>query len=291
MTPNAWTGFAITSIVICLILVLILYLNSDSTLPNAITKGFGTVFRHLLQRGNYEEEYSGQNCLSFNVVMLVLNMFSILMFVVYAALLVSFMASPTAPPTIRSFEDIYDQNLPLYTIKGSSNEMLLAQAPKGSAKYKIYHEHIMQHKERLISYTKTNFESIFENDPNALFFDITNTRYNADSPNQYESLENSFDETTYDHLAPAVQKDSEYQDIFNYHLGQMHESGIMHRLEVKWFHDINSNGNTASENNKVFPVGFREIFVLILSMLGGTLFSLIVLIIEAVIAHGTNTHK
>ena len=120
------------------------------------------VYKSLLQRGQIDTEGTSCRYKSYPVLHLMLNIFSLLMFISYTGLLTSFMATRPKEASVKTFQDIYDMKLELYTMKDSSNVIFLSEAPYDSAMNKIYREQIMGNDERLTP-TDNNRQTIDRN--------------------------------------------------------------------------------------------------------------------------------
>ena len=281
-TVNAWMGYLCFIMLQCVILTIVLraanVLDKQSYV-RSVNHGIGLIFKSAIQQGNYV-----RGCqLSYQMFHLTANLFSLLMFVCYTALLTSYMTSRGEQTKIRTFQDIYDQKLPLYVVKHSSYHHMLSQAQEGSAANKIYQEQILRNPDRLIPADPTAYDELFDRIPEAVCLDIANVKFNTKVPALYESLENTFEDTTYDHIAPAMQKNSEYFGLFNYHLNQIRESGVMRKLELKWFNNTEFKWNQGYSNlEQAFAIGFHEVFTLVIILFTGIIVAIVTVVFETI---------
>ncbi len=165
-------------------------------------------------------------------------------------------------PRLKSFDDVLEEGYRLHTDAGSFEYDLVASAKEGSALKKIFAE---------------NFEVIGWNDfvrtqhqsPTKSAFYGTSFYNEITRDKDFLHLK-SFCDTVSSQLAFAFQKDSEFRNIFNYHIIKIAQSGMLKQAIFEWI-----NGETPDDLSKqifqsgAFSLGYENLFFPMMVMLVG----------------------
>ena len=193
------------------------------------SKALATSFLFMLQSGDHPNVKNiGLRMLSSTASFLTL-----LIFIYYNGDITAEMTSGYFEVPIRNFEDVIRHERPVFS-SSSLYTSILSEAKPGSAKDKVY---------------KSSFEEIhwgdssilkLESEPNALWL----TQEMAAVPTNLMTWETKqitnrlvvldMDDLGYVQLALALQKDSEFLELFNYYLLKEFEHGIFHRLDREY---------------------------------------------------------
>ena len=181
-----------------------------------------------------------------------------------------------------SFQDIYEQDLPIATNADAISHQYFVLAPENSYASKLYNDKMKQSAESLIP-NLLDIEKAFHKHPNMLLLTYKSVVLEFRSPEKFEFLESTFEDSFYHYYGIALQKDSEYQKIFNYYLDKMMESGILHNLEQKWM-DIEKWSSVNKEfENEVFALGKQEVLTLFVILIFGLVIALLLLVAERIL--------
>ncbi len=184
----------------------------------------------------------------------------------YNAVLTSLMTSRPAVTNIRSFKDINDQNLRVFSWASSSAEIVLKNAPAGSPMHQAYVRvqndpdvFSAETPEEITDRLLTDFGSVyygstiaFVSDPRLRVLTIAEGRIS--------------------HIAFVLQNQSEFRQLFNFQLQEIRDSGIMPTLLMRWTtegveaFDASLSAETASAlgyDNLLFPFAVTAVGVVV----------------------------
>ena len=183
-----------------------------------------TAFLFAIQQGENDAKSLGNRML-----ILSLSILTLFMFVCYTTNITADMTSGPPEIPIRNFEDVISNGYKVFSTS-SYISSFLADAPPGSAKYKVHKMHF----EQLPWGTKTASKLISE--PKTLWYTVTTNSLPQQDDDWNEK--SAYDELTllktddesHAYAALALQKDSEFLDLFNYYILKEYEHGILKRL-------------------------------------------------------------
>ena len=176
-------------------------------------------------------------------------------------------------PTLTSFDDVLREGYVLHTYPGSFQYDLVARSKPGSALNKLY---------------KTSFEATDWNDFVAsqresptnknVFF---GSQLGDEILTQEFLHQKIFRDTITSQLGFAFQKNSEFRDLFNYHLIKITQSGMLKLLMSKWLLDR----RPADYSGRIFlddsmSLGYENLFFPMTIMMVGLAAALIIFMME-----------
>ena len=115
------------------------------------------------------------------------------MFASYTALLTSFMTSRPKPEPIKSFQDIYENNLHLVVTRESAHQYFLARAPSNSYARKLFDERMAGYEEHFVPDVFA-LDEYYDRYPHAIFWGGQGSRFSLEKADMLESIESTFDD-------------------------------------------------------------------------------------------------
>ena len=195
--------------------------------PRMDTKDKGTVFimifSSFIQRDHSHHLYG----LSSKITFITMSLFTFLIFVHYTSLLVSLMTFNTKTIVTETFQDILDQDMELTVFPNTFFDEYLKNSNKDTVQNKVYQKMLKQDYmypndvDQALEWLNTNPRSVFFSFDNN--FVLTGNLERKIVPNQKVFYDSFF-----------FQKDSEFTEIFNYHLNRLREAGILTQTWQKW---------------------------------------------------------
>ena len=275
-TKWTWTGIVLSSLIIGIAyFVIIAASNSSRDSYRNFATGFVFFWTSLCHMS-----FGGAlpSLLSVRVLLISSALFGIFVYEVYNSDLTAQMTLGSTVATLNNFQDVLDHGYQVHTRKGSSTELLLATAPEGSAMKRVYEENlkvlILKQKTKTIQRVAVMLEDpknvIFQ----SMFVFINDTRI--------KSLVN-FEEKAIVHGGIGLQKDSEFKNVFDYHIIKMKQSGLL----SQWYHKWMQHGIPGDMTHRIFvqasaPLGFANLFFPALVFLLGVVGGVLALLLEAV---------
>lgn len=272
----AWITFAITIIVLAVALMLIATFGYDKLHDPEdserfdVLNGMAFVVIAMLQR-----EYPISRVkASTKILVLVVFYFSFLFYAYYTAVMTSAMTVLEPAIKIRSFYDVRENGIQTVTLKGSSIETQLQEAPPDSPLYEIYHEDMLDNPDAFHDSFPSLLNAILSDGTKAMFGPVLAISYSFDElialnlPDSFKSI-----------VAMGLQKDSEFTKLFDYHILKMKQSGIMDYIHDKWF-----DKSMASLNNGdvlvAYPLNYDNLLFPSLLLSLGVLLALALAVLE-----------
>ena len=174
-------------------------------------------------------DHSSIKGLGNRILTLTTSMMTLVIFVYYSTDIIAKMTSGSSGIPVKMFEDVIQHEYKVFTTS-SYYTSILADAPPGSAKNIVYKMHF----EQLPVDAKAALKLISE--PNTLWFDEKlslvsgpNTAFDELSAlSQVHTLK--MDDEIYAIGTLALQKESEFLEIFNHYILKQHEHGILKRI-------------------------------------------------------------
>lgn len=173
----------------------------------------------------------------------------------YGADLTSGMTVQPTPTILNSMDDVIGKDFKIRTIGASANSDLFKYAPLGTPMNRIFETLIKNDPDAFMSpKSDKDVIAMVSNDPKILYFASTLPYRLPSSPVTILNLEDMVD----DPQGFAFQKDSEFVELFDFHILKLEESGIARRLRSELFpiatQDKSVNaGITLGFENLIFP--------------------------------------
>ncbi len=171
-----------------------------------------------------------QTRISNKAIYWVAAMFPIVILSHYEGLLTSYLTVKVPPPKIKSIADILVTGHKLVLVKESVHLEGFEKAPPGTAKNLVYEARIRNNPKALVESPAT-MDDITASDPTTVSF--SSLAKGDVSPQGLYGLK-GLDEAVPDHLAFALQKESEYLELINHNMIQMYQSGVLEFIMSKW---------------------------------------------------------
>ena len=234
-----------------------------------------TAFMFVIQMGDHSKVKSPGK----RILTLTTSMLALLMFVYYTTDIIAKMTS--GPPSIhvKSFEDVIQNGYKVIT-QSSYYASFLADAPPGSAKNQVYDE-IMRED------TSPALKLISE--PRILWFTelsalVPNPRMAFNERAAYQEVTPlKMDDESYSYGTLALQKDSEFLEIFNYYIMKQYENGILKRLYRTYHSELLAREQFSMSEPQ--PLGYEKVVFPFTCLVIGVAASMWIAIVEIVIRH------
>ena len=252
-------------------------------ISESLQKGSDIVLRSLIAKRQCSEPQTWSYKISFIIIVLT----GYVIFTMYRAALVAFLAAEEDNPPIGNLKELVNSDYSLALRKGTIMDARFSNAIAGSDEYQV------NKNKKVVKFSET-LDKILDlmvgNDPkasNIILFDIYETiRASEHYPCRLSQITGSSRRTWPDGL--LFKKNWPWTDFFNYHLLAMKESGWMDRLFQQNIRKmIRACPNEYSINRIVKeprPVGTDKTFSLYVALVVGLVISLLVLLVEKLVA-------
>ena len=141
------------------------------------------------------------------------------------------MTSDPLPLNIRSFQDVIDQDYKVVTYGKGLTVFYFKTAPKGSAMRWVY-ENKMLTDETAISLSFDKLLRMVNDEPKTLLYMMFLSYSNEPRWQNLVGLDIKEYVNTY--ISIGMQKNSEFAELFDYHIIKMQESGVLNRISHRW---------------------------------------------------------
>ncbi len=275
-TKAAWVGILLLALLVAITHIFYSIKKTPSSISVlVISKYFLTgvydFFLSLIERN--EDSRDAARSFSYKIFFLTVSAVCFILLSCYEGDLTASMTVGKPSPRLKSFDDVLKAGYRLHTRPGTFGYDLVANSKKGSALNKIF---------------KRNFETIqwhdfvqsqLQNPSKAAFY---GSSFNAEiiTDNDFVHLKH-FQDIVTSHLAFAFQKDSEFQNIFNYYIIKTVQSGTMKQLQFKWI----ENDRPSDYSNRIFQddalsLGYENLFFPMTVMLLGISATAVIFLLE-----------
>ena len=169
------------------------------------------------------------------------------------------------PPTIRSVRDALDFDKQLVCWGNTTCHNQFRLAPPGSDKYEAYEKTMKDNPKAFVSSGAEVIQRMNEDPSKYVIVDQT---FAYDRRKVHITRTKSFGR---DSLAIGLQKDSEFKQVFDFHLSKMTENGIFNKLVIDW---MEPPGSDFTEDLEIVYLGYENLIFPCLIMSAGILMSL-----------------
>ncbi|TRY72054.1 hypothetical protein TCAL_17138 [Tigriopus californicus] len=201
---------------------------------------------------------------------------SFLFFAYYTAVLTSSMTvQPQATP-IASFRDIIGTDYKLTTIENSAMSDAILLSKVGTPLKTLLDTSMADNPKSFTeNLSSEQIEALILDDPKILFF-TTAIQFQIRPFFKVQPL--PLVDQLYDNQGFGLQKDSEFLDVFNYHLHHFKETGMLYKNHVKWIAPNHARGSSTQSEKVV--LGYENLLFPFLILACGCLGAGIVVIVE-----------
>ncbi len=237
----------------------------------ASTGGLALAFKALLQLSH---EITSANA-SSKILVLSISFSAFFLFAHFTADLTAMMTHREPPPTLRSFEDVLAQGYQVIVWAGTSADTYLANALPGTYMQRAYQETMEGNPSAFVQGEAEAYE-VLSAEKKSVFFGSQMGFFGVSDIERLAQLEDSI----FSALGIALQKDSEFLDVFNFHLLKMWNTGHIDKLIKKWTEDGPKDDSKRIFVDDAVPLGFDSVLFMALIMLGGMSTSVAILAFE-----------
>ncbi len=218
----------------------------------------------------------GTGSLSSRMLLITVMGYSLVALSYYEGMLTSFMTSKSTSLEFNSFSDSLDLGYQVITVRGSLHETDLKVARPGSGRHKIYQRTMRDNPEVFYDSREACREAMLE-DPTLAMVGSSMTFLRDE---RFMPLDN-LDDAKIDHGAFAMQKDSEFLRLFNYHVVKLFHAGIIDFTVHKWLNLRRPDdvcGGKAPDTAR--PLGYENLSLPSMILAGGMIAALATSVIE-----------
>ena len=228
--------------------------NKDST-----ASGFALVYLYTIQMGSH----TNSTQMSFKLLSLTTSFLTLLIFTYYTTDITAEMTSGPSDIPIRTFEDVVHYNYKVVT--GTPYyEQVLASARPGTAKNKVFNGYF----ESMNDMDDAMKEVV--NNPKTLCYATPSSQI-GQTPSQKalgeQTIALKMDDEVYGIGTLALQKDSEFFQIFNHYILKALESGCFKRLFRNYHIDLYTKENFGMIEAQ--PLGYENVMFCFIGLAAG----------------------
>ncbi len=234
--------------------------------------GIHRFFLSLIQRNPDTGE--GRQSAGARALLLTVSLVAFFLFSFYGGDLTATMTAGVRAPSLRNFQDVLDTGYKVYSNEGASSYSALKNAKPGSIMSKIYNR-VLGH-----IHAEDFTRQQLENPSKAAYF---GSEFIVLEYKRFLFLRN-FDDSLSTQLAFGLRKNSEFREIFDYHLIKFRQSGMLELLEHKWL-DAEKPDDWSHRifQEDAIPLGYENLFFPTAIMLGGVSVGMLILCAECVL--------
>ena len=167
--------------------------------------------------------------------------------------------------------------LPIITWNGTAEHNFFESSPPESTAGKIYQN--MKQDGVKLALTEEDIDTFLNKDSKAVYYGSTAFVPLSKSQNNRETLYATFLDSLSNDIAFVYPLDSELAEVFDYHLRIMKERGVLEKLQLKW--GLIENDQIETEKSQLIePLGFQQVIILPIIIIGGIFLSILCLILE-----------
>ena len=208
----------------CIIISAILFALAND---QPLLQGFAMMLRLFIQLGyNLKLNNSAAKLLLFSCAIS-----CYLIFALFCADLTGRMTSDPEPLNIGSFQDAIDQDYRVITYGKGLPLFYFKTAPKGSAMRWVYENQMLGDDTAILEDYNRIFSMVKE-EPKTLVYLVHNSHSKEPRWQNLQGLD--IEEKVNIMISIALQKDSEFAELFDHHLIKMQEKGILDRIRHEW---------------------------------------------------------
>ncbi len=232
--------------------------------------GIALVVIAVIQRDYCIKVANNSSRLLFNVTCI----FGFLIFAYYNAVLTSLMTSDPQMTSIDSFRDIYENNIRIFTWGGTSASTAFKNSKPGSYMKMVYDRMIAEDPNNFELYSMSLIMKRVLANPSNVYFGSTVASV-GDSRIHIRQIE----ETITSQSALGFPSNSEIQPLFNFHLQQMYDTGLLKVLCTRWTTE-GVDSLEAVQEQQASILDYNNLFFPFAIVVGGGAVSVILLILE-----------
>ena len=228
--------------------------------------GIYKFFLSLIQRNSNTGDKMGG--LSSRILLLTMSALTFVLFTYYGGDLTATMTAGAEQTSLRSFQDILDSEYVLYTREGTAFYDQFQHAELGTVKKKIFDS-------KLVTLNSEQFFEKFLADPSspAVYYGSGFSFVNRPE----RLFLGNFDDVMVGQLAYALQKNSDFREIFNYYIVKYMQTGTLRRLAHKWLKgDKPPDWSQRIYQEEATVLGYENLFfpmtVMLVGMVAGAIF-------------------
>ena len=234
---------------------------------NSASAALSMVYLYNLQMGSH----TNSNKLAPRLLTFTMSILTLLVFAFYTTDITAEMTSGPSEIPIRSFEDVIYYNYKVVTHSPYLKHILASSKP-GSAMLQVYNTHFEKKKD------KDETMKAMMQDSKTLSYGGGNWLIKRTPTETHQVSVLELDDSVHNIGGFAIQKDSEFLQIFNHYILKVLESGVYQRIEHNYL--IYVNTREIFEMDEPQPLGFNNVMFCFISLGFGICISVIKVMME-----------
>ena len=263
----------------CLVILasIMLVITNHFTTGMTYLHSLSTVYNTYIQRNGVN--FAKCQKLHTKILHFTMDLTAFFLIASFSAILTSFMTFQSKSFEVNSFQDILDKKLFLVTIRDAAEHDYLQRAKENSVA-RVYQE--MLKDPRHFSPSLLEMEKVLAENPNAVAYLSDLVLPGFANPQNMISFEKVFHDILKRYVSFAYPKDSEIADAFDYHLHNMQQSGILHKITERWFGKkwVNSETSKSTGSTDAEKLGFEQVVSIVIILFCGILTSILIVFLE-----------
>ena len=244
--------------------------SNSSSIKTSPWQDYARPYLYFLQRDGMFEE---SDMISERIPVFMTRVFGYILFVSYCALLTASRSTGSSMVDLSDFGKILSQEYQLLVSKGTINEQALMLAVPGSSMHQIYTQTVRDNPYALVNSVAEAKEKMLAN-PKAVFLGYGSS---FQSDNRF-AVVSGFKESMVMWGSFVLPKDSEFTDLFGFHMNHVHEVGLDELAERKW---LKTKGMEDSlEASKPEALGFETVGFPFACLAAGLMLSAFISMVE-----------
>ena len=227
-SPSAWLLLAILLVLLAVFHFIISFTRRNSPEGNNFINNYVTsvafAYKCLLQ---LDLKTKGSH--AYNILFITAAAYAITCMAYYEGMLTSFLTAKQPAPLLKSYFDAVDLGYRIIMEDGSRQATGFINAPVGSGRHAAYEKLIKNNPNAFLKPGEDPAPIILKDPLTAT--EVSEFAFRGDD--RFLALV-GMDGVSFDPVAFALQKDSEFLDLFNYHIIKMYQTGVLKFLQHKW---------------------------------------------------------
>ncbi len=215
---------------------------------------------------------------SKKILFLSTGAFSIIVAAYYEGIMTSYLTARPIPPQLHSYADTIDYGYQVVVASGTSHATDLEHAPVDSGRHEVYEKMMKDNPAAFYPSLSAMRDAMLENSLLA----ASNSEFSFFGDERFLPL-TRLNDMKMDHIAFALQKDSELLGLFNHYLINMYQSGLIGHLKDKWLGGGRPEDYCTCRidaDQAASPLGFKSLLLPIIILCGGIAAAHLLMLLE-----------
>ncbi len=248
------------------------------SLTKLFLAGMHEFFLSLIQK---KSSLSKMVCKGERLLLLTTSIGSFFLLTCYEGDVTATMTAGTRAPSLRSFQDVLDANYEIHSQGGTAYYDYFKNAQPDTIVYRIFEHYLID--SNLREFVKEQLD----NPSKAAFFTSIFTSVEHKNSIFLKNLDGAVSTQ----LTFGLQKDSEFKDMFNFHLSRLKEAGVITTVIHKWLEEEKPDDlSKRIFQEEAMPLGYKNLFFPTMIMCIGISVCLVALCVERTLSRRLSTN-